>query len=236
MNLLPKEITPNPLLNSSVELRFVNEFSAEFINEILPKSLKQNFDMERDNNSPQSRVLDPNDSVVFKNEAFMIIVDKKSVIFENAKHYQLWDRYFPFIKAATNAITPNIQSPLERIGIRYVSFFAKSDNQKMMLKKPFLMIEKELGEIKDAGFYGSYAFSKGKFNCYIQFGSGLKLPGEKTIKKGCVIDLDLSVEDDLPNVDSDAIFTVIDELHTEEKKLFLLVLNDDFLGSLNVIY
>ncbi|SFF24992.1 TIGR04255 family protein [Spirosoma endophyticum] len=193
--------------------------------------------MLKEDRPSENSSLDTSNNIVFKNEMFLVAIDKKSMIFENVKNYQLWGNYFAFIKNVINSISDqDIQSSVERVGIRYISFFAKTDKVTMILKKPFLMVEDEIGEITDSSFYGNFTFQRNLYRCSIQIGNKIQFPGESDVKEGCVIDLDVSISDNLPRFKTTALFDIIDSLHDEEKGLFVAVMSEDFLNSLTIKY
>lgn len=234
IKLLPKEISPNPILSSTVELRFQDELASEFVEQFLARTLQDNFGMQKEDRPNESQ--ETSNNIVFKNETFLVAIDKKSILFENVKHYQLWGDYFPFIKNVVRSINNDGIRFLERVGIRYISFFPKVDNVTMMLKKPFLMVEDEIGEVENSNFYGNYTFRRGKYRCAVQIGSMIQFPGEDKIREGCVIDLDISISDNIPKLGDEALFDIIDSLHSEEKSLFVALMNQDFMSTLNIKY
>ncbi|RIV27492.1 TIGR04255 family protein [Fibrisoma montanum] len=177
--------------------------------------------------------------IILQNEQFMILLEERSIIFENVKSYHLWSNYFAFISRAIDVIKDVKENLfLERVGLRYVSFFEKSDMSAIqkVLKKPFLMVEDELGHIENPNFYGKFIYSRNDIDYQIQIGNKIELMPETELKEGCVIDLDISTINSLPDFTSDELYKLIDFLHHEEKLLFISILNKGFLDSLTIKY
>ena len=235
---LPIEISPNPLVTSTVEIRFsikIEEsklfsliyplFASElpsFEENAIPKQLKENNEQLR---------FTPD--YILKNEDFSLSFSNKAMSFENVSEYKLWKTYFEFIKIQLEKFfSLNIVENITRIGVRYASVFdgitGLDDVLKFVPKIPvdgytqlFNLMRLDL-KLKN-------------YNFHLQMANNAKAIKKDKSLSGPYVDIDASLTDDIkPNSD---IFRIIDDLHLEGKSLFFnKLIKPSFLQTLNPKY
>ena len=234
---LPKQITPNPLVLSTVELRFssnLNEssilstifplFSKElpFLSEgKIPKDLKRQNEQFR--YAPD---------FCLKNELYTLSFSNNVISFENNKEYTLWDNYFGFIKTQLlKLIGLGIIDNFDRVGVRYVSIFEnKKDIQNVLKKTPSMTID---GYNENFLHYSS-EIKKEKINLHLNIAKNAKVERDGVTKIGTLIYIDASFNE--KSMVNESVFETIDSLHLEQKKLFFSLLCQDFIKELNPSY
>lgn len=235
---LPVEISPNPLVISTVELRLEINVSA---NEVIPyffNLFSQEFPkFESTNILPEMRVHNPAleyaADYTMSNDSFRILFSKKSVAFENVGEYKFWANYFGFIKNCVEKLySLGIIVKTERIGVRYASVLGSRQSFTQIFKNtPTLSIGLE----EKIEIYRTVIF-KQDFKMALHIATNAKTTQTATqiTREGVYIDIDASVENP-PNNYND-ILKRIDELHTEEKHLFFGLLKESFIETLNPKY
>jgi uncharacterized protein (TIGR04255 family) len=234
---LPIEITPNPLVTSTIELRI--ESSVD-VKDLLPKAYKifsndlpeleqSNLPPEIKNSNPQLKFL-PDFSL--NNQLYKVSFSKYSISFEHIGEYQLWNNYFSFVKKCLESYLTSFEiTKVERIGIRYGSILDSTNNQNEVLKNaPKFSIDSEEFVLEH------YRTNIKKENCNLLlqiFDNAKSIKNEKEIS-GIFIDIDASVSD-IENTPKE-IFKHIERLHQEQKELFFSLLKSEYLKTLNPRY
>ncbi len=233
---IPKKISPCPITEAIVELRFDSNQPAEVIPGIVFNKLEQKFPkleklpiMElpsfiRDNDpnlkfSPQYRLISEDFNFQFGPKCFSIVCPQE---------YKGWTKYFEQIIWIFNAMKElNIISKPLRIGLRYISFFKDID----IFDK--IKINLSLAENSLIGCQNVFRteFDFHAFRCVIQFANTALLNGSI---KGSSFDVDI-VSENITNI-MDNFKDVIDSAHEVEKQIFFAVLKDDFLKKFNPDY
>lgn len=235
--LLPKEISPNPLVSSTIELRFISElldsdilanvfpvFSKDFPNLTegqIPKEIKK-----------QEPQLKYSPDYILKNEKFSISFSNCVLSFENITDYPLWGNYFPFIKEnLLKFLSLGIVKKIDRVGLRYASILEDVLDPNEVLKYiPVLNID---------GYEQEFAIfrtdiKKGIYNLHLQIAKKAQVQKGSRRFSGFLIDIDASISN---NIEMDnTIYDLISNLHQEQKKLFFDLLKPEFIKKLNPKY
>ena len=143
MNLrLPKKISPDPLLSSTVELRFTSDLSSEetltllrpkYIDEF-PKLSERGIATQKSNRPELEYIAE----YILSGKDYHIFLDKNVIAFENIGEYHLWDSYYDMIKEKLKILADTIPiKSIQRVGLRYVSFFPTTDKFSKVLKFNF---------------------------------------------------------------------------------------------------
>jgi len=240
---LPKEIVPNPLVTSAVELRFTSDISRDdlldrvyrhFATE-LPKISEANslndFKVSEDNfrHGPE---------YILSNDKYSMAFSTHMVSFENVNEYQLWDNYFDFIKRQLSIFsTLGIIGSIQRIGVRYASIFPGIEHPKECLKVYPTTIVNNDNNISEKLMSFTASYFNDKFaTLFLQIYPNVVATRNENSKVGFMIDID-AFNTEIHEGISDGLFQIIDILHTKEKDfLFKNLLSSDFLKSLNVTY
>jgi len=235
--ILPKEISPNPLITSTVELRFVSDLSeSEALSQIypafaqefpklnpglIPKELKQSSE-EQFKYSADYIMNNDNFSIAFSNRVFT---------FDNIGNYVLWGNYFPFIKSQVDKfLSLKIAKKIERVGIRYVSVFSNLINMdELLINTPSVSLSNNYSQ--EMNLFRSL-LKVDEVDLLLQIARSAKVQKREKSFSGLLIDIDASTK----SIDENKIIDIIDSLHTEQKKLFFGLLKPDFINTLNPTY
>ena len=238
MSRLPKKISPNPLISSTIEIRFSSTLSSdETLSAIRPKFdrefpnlQKRNLPIEKEN-IPE---LEYTAEYILSNDDYLVFIDKNVIAFENKREYPLWDNYYQMIKRNLQLLSDTITiNKIIRIGLRYVSSFdvveKLSDSFKFGFDAPLpdYKLENELFRTQ---------LSNKEINILLHLVKNAQIEQNDSNQKRTLVDIDISQSTYLPFSIGDTLFTIIQKLHTEEKKLFFSLLREDFLEKLNCEY
>lgn len=232
---LPVEISPNPLVISTVELRFTSTLNEESVlPTIFPIFSKE---LPSLSNSKIPRELANSDEVfkyspdfTLSNESYSMSISNRVISFENVNEYTLWDNYFSFIKKQLKTLFElNIITTIERIGVRYGSIFDDSFDQILRFNPTF-----SIDGYDESLVHNRTEFKKNNITLTLQIAKAAKIIRNSKTQIGTLIDIDASYTNG-PEFKDD-IFQLIDELHTAEKTLFFELLQPDYLKNLNPKY
>lgn len=236
---IPKKITPCPIVETIVEIRFESNMPQDAIfgmvykplQDIYPKLIKLPILQVPE----VIREKDPN----FKFKPYYQIRDEKFIFqigpsvfsLNNKGEYVGWETYYPKIEEAFNIISKlDVADKVLRLGIRYINFFDFNIYDRINMQ--INIGEGQLGteptmlraEIESNGYLNILQISNR---------TTMNIEGEK--KDGSVIDIDtihvLEEEDFFKNMS-----TILEKGHLEEKKLFFKLLRPDYLETLNPVY
>jgi len=235
---LPVEISPNPLLRSTVEIRFsINIDRAKLFSIVYPAFASQ-FPIFEENKVPKElRKISPEfrfaPDYILKNDDFSLSFSSNLVAFENISEYKYWRNYFPFIKGQLSTFFQlNIIEKISRIGVRYASLFeGKNRIDEVLNFMPGIPVD----EYEQTFSLIRLDLKKRYYNFHVQLANNAQaIKGNKPIS-GAYIDIDGSFSGQ--QSPSSEIFMLIDELHTEGKKIFFeKLIKPSFLETLNPKY
>lgn len=233
---LPIEISPNPLVTSAVELRFVSEIDRTKILPVVYRKFQDLLPNLRESAIPQEiKKMDPqlkySPDFILSNDDYSLAFSNNVVLFENVSDYKLWGNYFPFIKICLSLFFElGIIKVIERIGVRYASVF---DGTKI------LDVVNEVPALKISGYEQKLALHRVElknddFNFNLQIANNAKVTKSNKVLSGGYIDIDAVYSQEV--VPDKSIFEIIDKLHVQQKTLFFDLLKKTFLETLNVRY
>ena len=232
--LLPKKISPNPLVISTVELRYSSTLDeSSLLSKILPCFLE---DFPKFTPNPiDKQIRKANEQFKFspdytlQNNDYSLSIGSNVITFENVGEYQLWSNYFQVIKKQLSKFfSLNIIQDISRIGVRYASILEDKTNIENCLKySPSFSID---------GFTDNYLqyrseFKKGEISLHLNIVKNAKVERNTTSRIGTLIDIDASYFGSLKS--DTKTFDVIDKLHTEEKHFFFNLLTVEYMNQLN---
>lgn len=240
--MIPKKITPDPIHEAVVEIRFSTD--------IMPSAIfGMIFNLFKDEgwSSKPLPILQIPEEVRIKDPGFMFkathqlskenaifAVGPRALSFSVVSKYIGWTNYRELITTKFNTIKQTgIISKVERVGLRYINFFEDvdvfdfinfevsfSEQQKTFTQKIFR------GEIADEKFTNTLQIAN-----RMQIGIIGAAP-----KNGSIIDIDTSIDDTKNSKIIDEIPTVIETVHQQEKELFFSLLKSSYLSTLNPEY
>jgi len=236
---LPKELSPDPLVISAVEIRFISDLNDENLLSTFFPILATDLPQLATSKIPQGiRKIDAqfkySPDYSMSNGTYMISFSNKVLLVENIGKYTLWPNYFGFIKTQLSKIfLLNSIKSIERIGVRYASMLNQEENLNYVIKhNPVFSIQgfdEEILQIRTN-------FKKNNNNLHLQIAQNAKSERQNQVKIGLLLDIDASRSEPHIEVIPEQIFTIIDELHTAEKTLFFELLNPTYLNKLNPKY
>ena len=235
--LLPKEIAPNPLIGSTIEIRYNSEVDKKKLLSLVFTQFQSDFPNLNNSSIPeQIRALDPNlqfsPDYILSNEKYSLSFSSKVLSFENTSEYTFWSNYYPFIISCLKRFySLGIIKSIDRIGVRYASIFDNVPSISEVIKEtPIIHFDNYKSKF---GFFNC-DLSNDEISIHLQIAGNAAITKNNKIRTGCLIDIDAFL---LKRFEPDEkVFKVIDELHQEEKKLFWDLLSDSFKEKLNVKY
>lgn len=239
---LPKKISPCPIIESVVEIRFESDIPPEVIIGILYKSFLPKFtkvDRLPILQLPEAlRLSDPN--LMFQpyyrlaTTNFAVQFGAKVITVNNFGTYAGWNVYYTnLVETITEVVKSGIIKNVLRCGMRYINFFDIVD----IYKNITLEVKINNAVLDSKQLLTRAELSRGKFLGILQVATNADIkPGTgKKATKGSVIDIDMvyNKSENIANVDFPSLLS---ESHEEEKKLFFGLLKPDFLKTLNPEY
>lgn len=234
---LPKEISPNPLVTSTVEVRFRSEVETQKLFPVVYSKFSNNLPFFNESKIPKElRGTNPDfafaPDYTLKNDDYSLSFSNKVIVFENISEYKLWNNYFPFIKEHLDGFFQlGVVKQIERIGLRYASIFDKTESVNQVLKT-FSSFPTE-GYTHEFNFYRG-DLNKDGFDFHLQVANNAKVTKNNKSMTGVYIDIDASLNGTLePSI---KVFEIIEQLHQQEKELFFSLLKPEFVNTLNPKY
>jgi uncharacterized protein (TIGR04255 family) len=241
MQDLPVEISPNPLVMSTVELRFdaaipLAEFLPKVVNEFsetLPIFEATPYNEETKKLNPAFKYAA---EYMIRNDKFRLLFGDSSVAFGNVDEYQLWGNYFPFLSESLRRFASFGQIRMVgRVGVRYASVFdgTKGLANDVLKSLPTL----DIPDYKHNFQQFTTHIKIDKINLALQIGNSALATRDRDGKtlNGVYIDIDAYYAEHTNDIEE--IIQIIDVLHKEQKTLlFKHLLKPEFISSLNPKY
>lgn len=239
---LPISINPNPLISSTIEIRFSARLNNEEVLPLFYPLLINSLSNFKEGNFQRETKKDKNKNIefvrgyVFSNEDFQLSIGKNFIAFQNIPEYKLWSNYFPFVKRHIELISKlDIVESIERVGVRYVSILDGVNNSKDAINTRF-----DIGGIGDYETirknFGISLIKNNNVSIQVNITEGASYTSKDKTIKGLYVDIDASQHEDLPNSLNAKLIQIIEKLHYEEKFIFFNLLREDYLNKQNPIY
>lgn len=240
---IPKKITPCPILEAIVEIRFEPEEPDDAIFGIIYNQFKKSFpEIEK---LPilqipdQFRSKDPN--LIYKphykliKENYTLQVGPRIFSLVNVKEYSGWDKFSQEIREVFELLSKSqVIKEIKRLGLRYVNLFEnfniyEKSNLKLVLKDDAL-IENPINL--------TTRLASNEFVNQLVMVNHANVAVEKVSYSGSLIDIDTNLEPfpESAKTNFDEFIDIVKRAHEEEKKLFFSLLEDDYLKTLNPEY
>jgi len=231
--MYPKKITPNPLVSSTVEIRFKTDKDSsvvfksfyESLTEIFPKVETTSFPKDLRAKNPELRYYP---DYILSNENYSLSFNEYFLGFENITEYQLWENYSKELRQIIELIfKTNVIQEIERIGVRFQSAFNVEDFSSIINSKPSI----EIRDFDENFLSYTTQMKYNEFDMLLRLKKDVTESGfNNSEQQGHIIDIDVFISDD---VDKTQVFSKVDLAHTLLKKLFFDLLKEDFVKSLN---
>ena len=236
---IPKKITPCPIIDSTIELRFQTSVEPGAVFGIVYSAFRNEYPtvekMPILNVPEQIRLVDPN--LVYqpwyrlRNGGFVLAIGPRRVGLGKAGEYLGWpifsNRLYRLVETLHGL---GIVDHVERVGLRYINFFdfdifariklAVSINDKSITSNETLVRVVIPGR-------------RYKSQMHVTNKASVTVEGKETA--GSIIDIDTYLETDLKDFFQNPT-SIIEEGHNEEKEVFFSLPKDDFLQTLNPEY
>lgn len=238
---LPKKISPCPISEAIVEIRFDSPFPPDAIYGVVYNAFKESF--PKPENLPILQIPEPirlQDPVLrFKpyykltNSGFIFQIGPKVCTLSSIKEYAGWTAFLAKIKVSFERLFDlEIIDKVTRLGIRYINFFESND----IFDKVNLKILMGSEPFKNEHTIIRTSIKSGKFMSNLQIANKAILNQGGQTQEGSIIDIDV-VAIDIPQEDiKNKIIGLVEEGHYEEETLFFSLLEKSFLATLNPEY
>jgi uncharacterized protein (TIGR04255 family) len=231
---IPKKITPDPIIDSVIELRFQTIFKKEEIISRFYNRLNSDFPFFREQ---QQQILigtfkpEYLTKISIQNKDFTVSFGSNVVVFGNAGGYKGWSLFSKMIYQYTEVLVKEgLIGKIDRIGIRYVNFFkdvlllSSNTNLKINFGNKQDYSENKNTQIRTE-------LSKGKFGFNLVMADNVA----HNSSLGSILDIDAYV-DKIEAPFSEKIIQLIEEAHVEEKQLFYGLLKPEFIEKFKPEY
>ncbi len=234
---LPKKITPCPIIEALVEIRFIPKLPDEAVYGILYNELKgyySNFEKLPILQIPEEiRKKDP--SFAFKplykmtSDNYSLSIGHRVATLGCNSSYKGWDDFFKRLETTVETIkSVGLTDKILRVGIRYINFFDLNIFDKINLN-----ITKEDSQFTPEQLNIRAEVKSGRFTNTLQISDRVEIVKGNKVHKGSIIDIDTFIEDNDLHAD---LITTIKEGHQKEKELFFGLLEKEYLDSLDPEY
>lgn len=234
---IPTKITPCPIVDTIVEIRFSTSLPPDAVFGILYNSLKDDFSKVEKfpilGIPEEIRMKDPN--LRFKphykiyNEKLIIQIGPDIISFGQHLPYQGWEEFSKGIyDVLFKIMNTNIISKIERLGFRYVNFFPNKSIEDLNINLAVNNIN-----INSGNTVLRTDFIKEDLISVLQVNNNARINNGNDV--GLVIDIDISTTANLDNFFVNK-QNIIEKCHDFEKEIFFSLLKTLFLQQLNPIY
>lgn len=236
---LPKKISPCPIVEANIEIRFESEMPPEAVFGVVYNQFKNEYKgLEK---LPilqipeEIRSQDP--ALMFQpcyrltNDNLIISIGPKVISIACVKEYVGWDDFSA--KALEILLKINesgIISKLLRVGLRYINFFDGNILDRIDLSA-------KIGEssLASNNTFIKTEFTRNEYSIVLQVANNANILVSNKQKIGSIIDIDTSISQF--NKDTFGVSSkLLGAAHAEGKQFFISLLKKDFLESLNPQY
>ena len=237
---IPKKISPCPIVESVLEIRFETDFPSEAIFGLLYKALVSEYSSDVEKLPilqipEQVRLKDPQliHAPLYRLRTpdyyFQIGSNVLSVV--NYNEYVGWGRFSKKLISTFKIVNDRkFISAITRVGLRYINFFEFD-----IFKHSLLQVEKSGTSVQYEHVNLRTIIKTSNFKTSLNIMNYVDAEINKVKKAGSIIDLDTFNEGEKINFFSD-VEGFVNKLHDDEKGLFFNILKDEFIQSLNPVY
>lgn len=241
---IPKQLKNCPIIESVAEVRFSTNIDRTAVYGVLYNALKANFEktIPLDILQIPEQIRDADPNLKYKpyykikhnaDPCILIQIGPDVITINNVPTYSGWDAFSKKIfEVLETVFRTEIIGSIDRIALRYINFFEGSNifqggtnlSIKLMQDEiPYIQTQLKTEFVED-----SFRSNVTIINHAISSAKGSKMYGS-------VIDIDTYRMMALENAVRD-IKSILNELHTYEKRTFFSLLSQEFLKSLNPVY
>ncbi len=237
----PKNITPSPLKEAAVEIRFDSSLPADAVFGVVYSSLMETYTgvenlpilqlPETIRNRDENLIFQPHHKL--KREKFVAQIGPRVFSLSMIPPLTSWSEFLPELVTVFDKIgKARFISNVTRLGLRYINHFEGAILGKLNLELSIMGNSIEEGEL-----YIRNTFPHGDFSVLLQIVNFTELREKigNDVKKYSAIDTDVSVSgnnlDFFSNIES-----LLNNAHMVQKETFFGLLKDDFLQTMKPEY
>ncbi|MFA6284081.1 MAG: TIGR04255 family protein [Desulfurivibrionaceae bacterium] len=233
---LPKKITPCPIVETILEIRFEASLPGDAVFGILYNQFKSRFDkLEKTpilSIPEQFRQTDPtfrfHPHYKLSADNFILQIGPDVFSISNTKEYVGWEKYRSLISdCLKDLFAANVVKKVSRIALRYINIFENAN----IFNNLTLDISLRGDSIKDNNINISSEFKSGDFVNLLKIVNNARATVGKETMNGSVVDIDTSYSKHVEN-NLDTIMPLIEQAHSIEKEFFFTLLNQDYIETL----
>jgi uncharacterized protein (TIGR04255 family) len=234
---LPIEITPNPVVISTVELRFNGEKSSEEILMLISDSFRGELPFLSKTGIPNELKSNPQFSHAadysLSSDTLKMSFSDKVLSFENLVEYPLWLNYSTSVYKNLHRFFELVPiDTVTRIGVRFGSVLQGFESfQEVLMVKPSLQV-KDFEEVLLENMTSHFKSDDLWLRLHISNSVRVNKPGVDIT--GVFIDIDASYSNHVASKEDREV--IIERLHTAQKTLFFSILSEECLKKLNPRY
>ena len=244
----PIKITPAPVVEAVIELRFKSNEPRESVFGMIYPSLKDSFpnynslpilqlpsqivnDNPMLNQAPHYELINGNISVLLGPEVLSVVYRNRTT----GDEYPGWDKHLrdTVFDVFTKADSTGYINTVNRLGIRYVNFFKDCnilDKTEVSIKLLEAATDTEETMLRTV-------LKRGNINNIIMISNKSTYVSDGIQKNGSLIDIDSFMETTSKKEDFFInLKTKLTDVHDENKKIFFSLLKDDFVATLKPEY
>jgi uncharacterized protein (TIGR04255 family) len=236
---IPKKITPCPIVDCSIELRFRTSVEPGAVFGIGYSVFKNEYPnvekMPILNVPEQIRLVDPN--MVYqpwyrlRNGGLVLSIGPKRVGLGKAGEYPGWPLFSNHLHRMIETLRGlGIADEIERVGLRYINFFDFDifDKIKLVVSINDISVTSNQTLVR-------VAIPGRRYKSQMHVTNQASVIVEGTNRTGSIIDIDTFLETDLKDFFQNST-SIIEEGHSEEKEVFFSLPKKEFLQTLNPEY
>ncbi|OGP14016.1 MAG: hypothetical protein A2052_06255 [Deltaproteobacteria bacterium GWA2_54_12] len=235
---LPSKISPCPIDDAAIELRFDAAIPYDAIFGLVYNSLKDKYpEVEKLPilQVPEDiRIKDPNliykPYYAMKNDNLQCLIGPRTIAVSHVQNEYLgWDKFLPSVLEIFKIVEQlKIVKRVEKLGMRYVNFFNFNIYEKINLN-----IHMGDRRLADYPTYFRTEMKSGKYTSALQVANNATHTAKKMT--GSIIDIDVTLEDFGEDF-FERKQSILNEAHLKEKELFFELLKPEFIKTLNPEY
>lgn len=236
---LPKKISPCPIIDTTLEIRFKSLMPAEAIFGVIYEKFNKTYPQteklpvlqipEEIRNHDQNLIFQPHYRL--KNDKFIISVGPRIIAFGLPGEYVGWSEFSSESKSMFTKVKKlNILNKIDRLGLRYVNFFDGD-----IFEKTKLTINLDNAHFLTEQTHYRATIKSSDFSQILQIVNNASVNKNSKISIGSIVDIDTSIERTDSSIYA-GLNDFIEDAHSVEKKLFYSLLKDDFIATLNPEY
>lgn len=236
---LPIKISPDPIIEGMVEIRFLTDFPTEAIYGLLYSKFNPTYNTveKLPNASLPTQILDANPAMLFqphfrlKEKRYIIQIGPRMLSVSALKSYEGWSMFYERIKQVFSAVREmNFIKQVEMCTIRYIDFFEGDIFNHIQLD----ITAQSIPVLSSSRKTFKALFEYDGFQCNLELNNHVTAVNSIP-QQGSILDLATSRDVKSANFFIDYP-DILNKMHIAEKTIFFSLLKEDYLSTLNPVY